>query len=362
MDDANLTSPEQYGGPGIRWDDATIAREAAHMPEALREGYIYLKTWVRERCTRDVDLLVSSMRKLGVSTDKTTWAKILRGRMYVSARGEPLPNPVISEDKFARYVAALRTNTREEALRGKIPFVETTTWAAISDYIDTKRGRDRVNRFGIVIGHTGSQKTASFREYVRRNNHGSTWWFEAPAGGSVGSLLDRLAACSGLSAQTNAEKKRAHLLRTVQEEKAIIIDNAQDLYRPGRVDMAAFNWLRQLQDETGCCIILSITPLFEKELVAGIVSGYFEQFVGRSGGVRKWLRLPEYAPEEDVLQIAEAFGMLDAKKNLRSLVAISREGGRVRRLFDDLQDAKRIASARKEKLCWDHLVEIRGED
>lgn len=366
MDDAPETNTRGdytgYDGPAIRWDDATITKEAGHLPPELREPFVYLKSYTRERCSRDVDLLVVQFKRLNVHCDKTTWTKILRGRWNRNSRGEELPNPVLAADKLLRYITALQINTREEALRGKVAFVETSTWTAISDYIDTKRARDRVNRFGIVIGHTGSQKTACFKEYVRRHNHGSTWWFEAPAGGSVGSLLDRLGACSGLSEQTNTQKKRTHLLRCVQEEKVIIIDNAQDLYIHGRENLGAFNWLRQLQDETSCCIILSITPLFEKELVSGIVSSYFEQFVGRSGGVQKWLRLPAYAPEEDVLAIGEAFGLLDAKKSLRTLVAISREPGRVRRLFDDLQDAKRLATARREKLTIDHLVEIRGED
>lgn len=361
MDDAP-TNQTEYTGPGIRWDDATIAHEAAHLPEPLREAFIYLKSYTRERCSRDVDLLGVAMRKLGIHCDKTTWSKILRGRMLRDSRGVELANPVVAADKFLRYVEALRTNTREEGLRGRIPFVETTVFQSIEQYIGLKVGRDRVNRFGMVIGPTGSGKTAAFKEIHRRRNHGQTWWFEAPAGGSLGQLLDRLAACSGLSVQTDSSSKRNHLLRVVQEEKIIIIDNAQDLYRPGRLDLAAFNFLRQLQDETECCIILSITPTFEKELVSGVIASYFEQFVGRSGGTRKWLRLPAFPPEEDVLMIAQAFQLQDARKHLKTLIGISREPGRIRRLFDDLQDAKRIASAAKEPLTIDHVIEIRGDE
>lgn len=364
MDDAPLPllPSESEAGPGIRWDDATIHREAAHLPEPLREAYRYLKSFTRDRCSKEVDLLVQAMRKLGITVDKTTWSKILRGRMCAAADGHPLVNPVLAEDKFLRYVAALQTNTREEALRGKVGFVETTVFQEIERYIDLKVSRDTVNRFGIIIGPTGTGKTASFKEYHRRRNHGRTWWFEAPAGGALGEFVNRMATISGLSPQTNLAKKRAHLLKVIQEEKVIIIDNAQDLYGKDRENLGAFNFLRQLQDETGCCVILSITPTFEKELTSGVIASYFEQFVGRSGGTRKWLRLPAYPPEEDVLMIAEAFGLRDAKRHLKTLVEISREPGRIRRLFDDLQDAKRLASAGKQGLTLDHLVEIRGED
>lgn len=362
MDDANLSTQTEPQGPGIRWDDATIQREAGHMPEPLREAYTYLKSYTRDRCSREVDLLVSAMRRLGVTVDKTTWSKILRGRMFVGGNGEPLVNPVMAEEKFLRFVTALQTNTREEAMRGKVPHVETSVYRSIERYIDLRSARDTVNRFGIIIGPTGTGKTASFKEYHRRRNHGRTWWFEAPAGGTLGEFLNRLAACSGLSAQTSADKKRAHLLKCVQEEKVIIIDNAQDLYRPDRQNLNAFNYLRQLQDETGCCVVLSITPTFEKELTSGVIASYFEQFVGRSGGTRKWLRLPAFPPEEDVLLIAEAFKLRDAKRHLKLLVQISREPGRIRRLFDDLQEAQRLATATKQSLTIEHLVEIRGED
>lgn len=360
MDDAPQTH-QDYTGPGIRWDDGTIALEAAHLPEDLRDAYTYLKAYTRDRCSRDVDLLVGVMRRLGISCDKTTWSKILRGRLFTDAGGKPLKNPVIAVEKFSRYVEALQTNTREESLRGRIPFVETTGYLSIEQYIDLKVARDTVNRFGIVIGPTGTGKTAAFKEFQRRRNHGKTSWFEAPAGGALGEFINRMASCAGLSVQTSGDKKRAHLLRTIQEDKIIIIDNAQDLYRRDRENLGAFNFLRQLQDETGCCIILSITPTFEKELVSGVIAAYFEQFVGRSGGTRKWLRLPAYPPDEDVLMIAEAFGLKDARRHLKLLVSIAHEPGRIRRLFDDLQDAKRIAGAAKEPLTIDHVIEIRGD-
>lgn len=360
MDDA--THPTTDILPGIRWDEETIEREAGYLPEDLREDFKYLKCYVRDECLKDVTTFVDRIKRHGVYLDKTSWTKILRGRWNRDARGEPTVNPVIKAEKLKTYIEALRSSTRLEAMRGRVPFVETSTWHSISDYIDLRAAKETVNRFGIVIGHTGTQKTACFKEYQRRHNHGSTWWLEAPAGGQIGTFLGRLCQCSGISDQISNARKTAHLLRVVQKSKVLIIDNAQDLYRPGKQDLYAFNFLRQLQDETECCIILSITPLFEKELVSGIVSAYFEQFVGRSGGIRKWLKLAPYAPDEDVQAIAEAFGMRDARRNLKTLLKVSQQPGRIRAFFDDLQDAKRLASSRKEALTIDHLNEIIGED
>lgn len=368
MEDTNTTmagpvvpAETEHDGPSIRWDDLTIQRETLHLPEALRADYVWLKAFTRDEQLRDLDALVEHARRLGINHDKTTWSRILRGRWNRTPKGAPLPAPVISMEKLQRAIEVIRRNAQQEANRGRIPFVMTSVAQTIFDFADLKRSLNRANRFGILVGATGSGKTATAKEYMRQRNHGTTHWFEAPAGGSLSEFISRMGTCMGIASQTSHDKKRAHILRATQESKLWWIDNAQDLYRPGKSDMAAFSFLRQLQDETNCCVILSITPTFERELVQGMLSSYWEQFVGRSGGTRKWLRLPEYSPEDDVLKIAEAFGLRDAGKHVKKLVAISRDPGRIRILFDDLQDAKRLAGVRKEALTIDHVLEIRED-
>lgn len=364
MDDATEKpapgpTPEgEYTNPGIRWDSQTIQSEALHFPPEMREGYVWLKSYVRDEHNREVIGLVEISQRLGINHDKTTWSRILRGRWNRSAHGDPLPSPIVAADKLKRAIEEIRRAVQAEASRGKVPFVMTSVAQNIFDFVDAKRALNRVNRFGIIVGATGSGKTATAKEYARLRNHGTTSWFEAPAGGSLAEFVRRMGVHMGLSPQTNMAKQKAHLLRATLENKCWWIDNAQDLYRPGKGDLAAFTFLRQLQDETNCTIILSITPTFEAELVRGMLSSYWEQFVGRSGGTRKWLRLPEWPPDEDVLAIAQAFGLRDATRHLKRLVALSRQPGRIRVLFDDLQDAKRLAVLRKEALTIDILEEV----
>jgi DNA transposition AAA+ family ATPase len=300
---------------------------------------------------------------MGIQHDKTLWSRILRGRWNIDSRNIAMANPILAIEKLIDYVDRLREAAREEEMRGRIPFVMTTEAKRIFDYIDLKRARDRVNRFGIIVGATGCQKTATYRAYRLLRNHGSTWWFEAPANGAVGEFLNRLAGCSGLSVQTSSDKKRAHLLESIKAEKCIIVDNCQDLFRPEWGSrQPAFSFLRQLQDETECAMILSITPPFEDMLKDQALAGYFEQFEGRSGGRKNWLRLEAYPPEDDVLAIAKSFGLKDARAALKRLVAVSRQPGRIRRLFEDLQNAKLLANAGGEALSIDHLNEVWGED
>jgi len=349
-------------GRAVRFDEPTIENHAQHMPEELREAYRWLATFTREECYRDLHRLTERFRLVGIYHDTTTWSKILRGLWGRDRSGAPLASPVISAEKFLTAVEALRNNVRAESLRGKVPFVETSTARSIMDYVELKCAPDRVNKFGVVVGPTGGQKTATFREFVRRRNHGSTRWLEAPENGALGDLLTSLMVTFGYSHGGNSNQRRAALFEAVKPHHCLIIDNTQDLYRKDSKDQAAFSFLRRLQEVTGCTVILSITTDFERVLMEGLIRGYFEQFEGRSGGRRKWLRLPEYAPDDDVLQVAQAFGLQEARKHQKELVVISREPGRIRRLFEDLQEGKLLANATKEKLTMDHVREARGED
>lgn len=348
--------------PTARFDETNIEQEAGHLPEEMRDGYRWIKTFCREECNRDIHRLTERFRAVGVEHDATTWSKILRGLWNRNPSGKTLPSPVISMDRFLKAVERLRADVRLGASRGRVGYVQTTTGTSIMDFVDRLRASDRVNKMGIVVGPTGSQKSATFIEISVRINHGSIHHIECPENGAMAEFTTVLATSFGFSKANATCQKRSLLLGCVRPHHCIILDNAQDLWRDGETKQPAFSFLRRLQDVSGCTIILSITNTFERQLMGGLIQGYFEQFEGRSGGRRKWLRLPEYAPEEDVLMIAKAFGLVEHQRHLKALVEISREPGRIRRLFEDLQEAKILANAENAKLTIDHIRAVRGED
>jgi hypothetical protein len=105
---------------------------------------------------------------------------------------------------------------------------------------------------------------------------------------------------------------------------------------------------------TRCCFILICVP--EWELVQKIKAGsrdesvnYFEQFVGRCGGVDEFFIFPDYAPARDLKRIAAAFKLRDAEKHIGALDVLARQRGRIRVLFNVLQKAKRISEAEGSK-------------
>jgi len=354
------TTPEATSR--IMLDAVTLETRAAHLPESMRDHFIWLGSFCRDACNRDIDLLQEKFKSLNIHHDKTTWSRILRGFWNRTSEGRDTP-PILAEEKFIRAVELLKKDARIKEQGGRIVFVMTPTSQDIFNYIDLKRSPDRVNKLGIIIGETGSQKTAATTEYARQNNHGMVVRVEAPETPSMAQFMTDLAKCYGYSALASYPRKKSFVLEAVNNKKTIIVENIQRLYDPRHGDkQTIFSFLQKLQEDTGCTIILTLTPLFEKTLLGGLQRGFFEQFEGRAGGRRTFLRLPAYPPEEDVLAIARAFGLQQAEKHADYLVKIAREEGRIRRLFEDLQDAKISAEADKEKLTINHIRQVRGEE
>jgi len=347
----------------LRLDDITVERKAQLFPADMREAYLWLVRFARTECSSDMDVVKSRFSQCGVHRDKQTWIKVLKGQWNHYPNGTERANPVVAKDKLIEEIEALRTGARIEEARGRVPFVLTSTAKTVFEFIERRMLPERVNKFGVIIGPTGSQKTASFREFCRQHNHGTCNWLEAPENRSMNEFTAELARLLGGPAQESYYRRRARIFASLNQRRLIIVDNCQRLYRDERgSDQPLFGFLQLLQEKTGCAIIIAVTPLFERTLTTGLLSGFFEQFEGRAGGRRNFLRLPDQAPSEDVLMIAKAFGLKDAARHEKTLVKIAHLPGRIRILFEVLQDAKLLASAESKPLTMDYVEEVWEEE
>ena len=344
-----------------RLDVPTLTVRIAEYPEELKPEIMWLAGFVREKCNRNLDLLVAECRELKIDTDKGTWGKILRGRYQKDSEGKATKSPIMNLQKLLHAIKLLREQDERRDLAGRVPFVMTPTAQTIYDFIDKKRAPDRVNKFGLLAGHTGTQKTATCREYNREHNHGAGAMLEAPANGSLSVFITDLAATFGCSRQANLERKTNTIYESVLAINYIIVENVQRLYQEKEgASQRVFNFLQKLQDDKNPTIILTMTPYFAKLLREKLMSGYFEQFIGRAGGEKDILILEEYPSDDDVLAIAKSFQLADASKHLKELTKIVHEPGRIRVLFEALQEAK--VQAGKKELTINHIRAARGED
>lgn len=338
---------------------ATIEAIAEGYPEPLRKPFLWLASYVRNQCSRDIVTLTTRADKLGIEFDKTTWSKILRGRYNRDAEGELMEHSVVALPKLLAAIEALRRDWDRQEGVGAIAFVEIRSATAMWHYIDRIRADGRVCKFGVIIGATGSGKTASAREYQRREAPYSVAWTDAPQTPTLGQFLSDLGACYGIPRTYSFARKLNAIRDNVNETRCIIVENVQRLYDVARGgNQPLFSYLQKLQEETGCTIIFSFTPTFERAMLEGIERGFFEQFEGRAGGRQSFFRLPEYPLKKDVLKIAEAFGLRSADEHIEMLQAISRQPGRIRILFDVLQEAKRKATKKGVPLTMNWIDDV----
>jgi len=370
-DETQLTQIEEHDlYDALKLDIATVEKRISHYPEELREPVLWLATYVAQECGREIDILAARAKDLNFDMDKTTWSKVLRGRWNRRVVGgpggtrfEPLTTPIVKLTRLLAAIAALRRDQQLKERAGKVPFVKTSRAEVIWNFIDELRAEDRVNKFGIIVGRTGTEKSASTLEYCRLNNHLTCIHQEAPAKPSYSQFIADLAAKYNGSRQSSWGRMINKIIESVNAKRTIILENVQRLYvEKAEANQPVFNFLQKLQDETRCTIIMTITPVFAETLTRKLANGYFEQFIGRAGGTGEFLRLPDYATEEDVLLIAKSFGLQRADHCLEYLVKISREPGLIRILFGALQKAKIAAESEKAKLTVDHIRAARGED
>ncbi len=85
-------------------------------------------------------------------------------------------------------------------------------------------------------------------------------------------------------------------------------------------------------------------PTFTDKLRNGVNQRYFEQFVGRLGGLDTILELPEYAPMADLRAIQAKMQIAGGQKALDLMKYWSRQPGRLRILYKQLQRARRHAT------------------
>lgn len=344
----------------LRLDDKWVESKTEGYPEIAREGARWLAAYVRERCSRQIAILVKKAESLKFETDYSYWHKVLTGKYFGPDPAKP-GKIIGSVENFLKMVDALRTLAKREGQAGRTPFIETTTWTMISDFVDVIRQPFWVNKFGGIVGYTGTQKSACLKEYRNRNNHGKVVHIEAPERPRMGQFLTDLAVAYGESATKTGEKKISAITQAVNDMKCIIVDNVQRLYtaRKGG-DQPIFNFLQKLQDDTDCTVILSWTPTFTQTLTSGLDRGYFEQFIGRMGGMESVLELPPYAPREDVVIIAEAYGLKPDETEVEYLESVARRPGRIRALFGALQKGKSEALGNEEVFAVSHVKAVVG--
>ncbi len=280
-------------GGAVRFDEVSINDLLTIYPEEIHDAMRWFAKFIREQCGRNLSMAAHKCAQIKFKVDGSYLHKIFTGSYFIPDTRHGVKDDkhigtvklVGSVKKFLELVSALQANYRVD-VTGRLPFVHTDTTQQIIDYIDSRRMPERVCKFGIILGPTGRQKSATARYFATK--HEECVHVECPATPSLSQLISDLAAWFGVPRDSNMNRKMQAIIKAVGQKHIIIIDNVQRLYsKKGKSIQPIFSWLQKLQDDTNCTVILIDVPEFKKDLLLHRDAGYFERAVRRS---RRWRR------------------------------------------------------------------------
>lgn len=340
-------------------------------PQEAIEPTLGVLGYMHKYCNRDINELVTQVRRRGIKRDYNYFYQLLTGRYF-------RPNSAGGVEGAWRGVhkiwVQLKAYDDFATKLVKTRFVETSVWHRINDYVQRKRTPFSCCRFGAIRGHTGNQKTACFEEIIRRETFGdeakdikpqpgNAYHMECPADATLGLFIDKLNFIMGGPLGTKATK-REHIRNTMlSPRRFLILDNIQRCFiRSAGSRQPIFDYLQELQEDTRSTIIIVWTPVAD-QFEAAIQNEYFEQFIGRIGGQREILEIESHPSEEDVVTIAKDFKLsaADVEELTPRLLELAQERGRVRVLFQALQEGARLANTKSQPFTAKHVLQYLGE-
>ncbi|WP_221029929.1 ATP-binding protein [Actomonas aquatica] len=316
----------------------------AGYPEEVFEDCLFIYQVNQREFSGKYPLLAHLVRsELRIDRSDAFFYQLLGGKYFRRQKGTGKIQG--SRETVKEIADALRTWVVFNSEAGGMAFVETPTWQSVADYIDAKREPTEVCKFGGIVGSTGTGKSRMTKRYALINNHGKTVHLEAPSRGSLSKFQVKLGSCYSVSISAPAQERNVRITECVRADSTIIVDNIQKLYNKLHgPNQPVLNYLQELQDDTGCTIILNWTPVFTEIFREGADQRYFEQFVGRLGGLDTIIELPEFTPLADLKAIAAKMEIAGGKNAIDLMRRWSRQPGRQRILFSRLQRARRFAT------------------
>lgn len=344
----------------IRKDLAHFEARIAAYPEDVKDDATWLYQFNQSQFSGHYPLLAALVRKEAKMDYSDQYFYQVLGGKYFRPDPKRAGQFLGSIPKFREVVEWLRRWAVFNSEAGGMPFVETPTWKELDNYITAKRAPENPCKFGAVVGDTGTGKSRMLKRWALLNNHGNTAHVEAPSSGRLPRFQMKLGAQFGISLSAETHERLVRLAECITSKRTIIVDNVQKLYNPkSGANQAVLNYLQELQDDTGCTIILSWTPVFTETLTEDANARYFEQFIGRLGGIDSVHNLPAFAPIEDLRAIQTKMHIGGGERAVQMMRRWSREPGRLRILFQRLHLARLEANdAESEVIRYEHLEAV----
>lgn len=332
-------------------------REAiAQYPESVKEDVVYIAQTLAERYDGDTKAMAADLKHVKLDRSESWFYKLVSGKYMQDGVF------TAGETTVAAIAKALREIAAGNFVGGIIPHTETDNVKIVRAAIDAARFRGNVCKWVLIVGPTGSQKSHSVMNYAY--THEECFYVEAPDKPNATELIRRLARVAKCPKNEN---KKEWLEDSIRENSVVIIDNAQRIYDARRgLAQPVFSYLQTLQDSSRCVMVLVFVDEATGEdsltrIMLGKDRGYFEQLIGRAGGVDRIVRLSTLTSDADLLAFAKSAGFKDAalrREILPVLRGLAKREGKVRIALKALQEAARAAFAQRRDVNLEDFLGV----
>lgn len=282
-------------------------------------------------------------RQLGLST--TTLFQIWKGKYR-------LPNGQCRDlSGICERIAHCKQLAEDRAASNRLPFIETSVWRRVDKLC---REALVMQTIAHIYGESQIGKTACLKEFARRNNHGQTPYVLCPAAGGVQSLVKAIGDACHISSRSCFDNLRARVSDYLDPTKLLILDEVHEVfgsYQKSSIKRC-MSMLRQLQEVTGCGMVLCGTNDFRNELEQGEYSQALKQL--RKRGIWE-LQLESVPTAADLDLIAKHYRLGTPTGVHAKLVEwIAKDHG-LGKYTKFLARASQLAHKEGKRFTWEHF-------
>ena len=325
----------------------TITIKTAEYPEEQRSLLRWLFAHTKEQRWGWKELEANS--KVSVTSLYRIWTGRYRYPKEHAKAGQLIPL-----DGICERIAHFKGLAEERATLRRLPFVETSVFKRIERLC---RETLVMQSISMIYGESQIGKSWALKEVARRNNHGNTPYVLTPASGGVQGLITAIGDACHISGRTSHQILRERVTNFLDDSKLLIIDEVHEIFityfRDSR--LRCLSVLRQMQEVSGCGLVLCGTNVFRHEIEQGEFSQSLKQL--RKRGILE-LQLENVPSGKDLDLIAAHYKLGPPNGEAAELVSWTAKEFGLGKYTRFLARASQLATKRGERFAWRHFCDI----
>jgi hypothetical protein len=337
---------------------ADLEARVGHYHEDVREKTRAVQAFFVKECESDVEQLRAiAVSKLKIVKSPEYFSNWIKGHYFRGGSGNLGAQ---GRADWLEFCEKLLEHARTTEAAGKVPTIVTGTCRAIVNHSLEVMDPANPCRIAGIAGPSGSQKTQSLQYLIGKlGGYPNAALFNCTDGMGATQFKRGLADVYNCKVGNKAGVIDREIAKQLNPNRLLVVDNIQRCFSEAKEQQQILEFLLRIQEDRGFPLVLSFTRFFLQTLSQGKNAGYLEQLVGRMGGLKNILVLPDYAPRGDLRTIAKTHNLHDGEEAMKYLIGWSQQHGRIRVVFQRLYRARQFARLDgKDRITVDLLKEV----